>query len=73
MDYFQVHVAEEDSFVECSEFWGPEVVSDQGMRVNCRASNDLYSTVKIITRIYLSISLSEIEVHTLGKFYKTLM
>ena len=54
----------------CSEFWGPSVISDQGMRVNCDVSAGLNSKVKIMSRQDDGLSISEIEVHTIGKFCK---
>ena len=45
------------------------MISDRGMRVNCDTSDVLRSKVKIVSQTE-KFSISEIEVHTLGKFFK---
>ena len=64
-----MYVGDQDILVASSEFWGPSVMSDQGMRVNCEAPSALVSRVRIRSRANEGLSISEIEVHTLGKFF----
>ena len=55
----------------CSEYPRSSFISDTGMRVNCQPSTGLNSRVIIQSRTDQGFSISEIEVHTLGKYKLT--
>lgn len=51
----------------CGDYPGPCKISDIGMRVNCAPTDLLHDTVQIISRKQHGLSISEIEIHSLGK------
>lgn len=72
LNYFRCYVGESGLLVANSEFWGPSVMSEQGMRANFDSSDTMVSVVRIESRVDEGFSITEIEVHTLGKCCKNI-
>ena len=55
----------------CGEYPGPSRISKIGMRVNCEPTDLLHDLVQILSRKQEGLSVSEIEIHSLGKLLGT--
>ena len=67
MNFFIVERGDKGTYEKCSEYTGmSRSSSNNGLRVNCDASNQMFSMVKVESRKTKGIRVAEIEVYTFG-------